>query len=46
MKTALANPIFTLDGEVQLFWAAFYMRVTVVPLKDALGWGKHYFLGI
>ena len=33
----LADPIFTLDGEFQLFWAAFDLLVTVVPLKVALG---------
>ena len=34
---ALADPIFTLDEGVQLFWTAFGMPVTVVPLKVALG---------
>ena len=28
---------------VQLFWAAFDMPVTVVPLQVALGWDKFYF---
>ena len=28
---------------VQLFWAAFDMPVTVVPLKVALGWDKFDF---
>ena len=37
---AVAHSIFTLDGAVQLFWAAFDMPVTVVPLKVALGWDK------
>ena len=27
----------------QLFWAAFNMLVTVVPLKEALGWEKMIF---
>ena len=34
---ALADPIFTLDGWVQFFWAAFDLPVTMVPLKVALG---------
>ena len=38
---AVAHSIFTLDGVVQLFWAAFDM--TVVPLKVALGWDKFDF---
>ena len=42
-KTALADPIFTLDGGFQLFWTAFYMPVTGVPLEVALGWQKFYF---
>ena len=37
-KTALANPIFTLVVGFQLFWAAFDLLVTVVPLKVDLGW--------
>ena len=36
----VARSIFTLDGGVQLFWAAFDMPMTVVPLKVALGLGK------
>ena len=40
---AVAHSIFTLDGVVQLFWAAFDMPVTVVPLKVALGWDKFDF---
>ena len=40
---AIARPIFTLGGGVQLFWAAFDMPVTVVPLKVALGWDKFDF---
>ena len=32
--------IFTLDGGFQLFWAAFDLPMTVVPLKVALGWDK------
>ena len=39
---AVARSIFTLDG-VQLFWAAFDMPVTVVPLKVVLGWDKFDF---
>ena len=35
--------IFTLDGGFQLFWAAFDMPMTVVPLKVALGWDKFDF---
>ena len=42
-KTALADPIFTLDGEIQLFWAAFDMPVTLLPLKVALGLEKNDF---
>ena len=37
---AVAHSIFTLDGWFQLFWAAFVMPVTVVPLKVALGLEK------
>ena len=40
---AVAHSIFTLDGWVQLFWAAFDMPVTVVPLKVALGQDKFDF---
>ena len=32
--------IFTLDGGVQLFWAAFNPILAVVPIKVALGLGK------
>ena len=39
----VARSIFTLDGWVQLFWAAFDMPVIVVPLKVALGWDKFDF---
>ena len=42
-QMAVACSIFTLDGWVQLFWAAFDMLVTVVPLKVPLGWHKFYF---
>ena len=42
-KTALADPIFTLDGGFKLFWAAFDIPVTVVPLKVALGLEKFDF---
>ena len=37
---AVAHSIFTLDGWFQLFWAAFDMPVTGVPLKVALGYKK------
>ena len=37
---AVAHSIFTLYGAVQLFWAAFDMNVTGVPLKFALGYKK------
>ena len=40
---AVARSIFTLDEGVQLFWAAFDMSVTVVPLKVTLGWDKFDF---
>ena len=40
---AVAHSIFTLGGVVQLFWAAFDMPMTVVPLKVALGWDKFDF---
>ena len=36
-QMAVACSIFTLDGGFQLFWAAFDLLVTVVPLKVALG---------
>ena len=42
-KMALADPIFTLVVAFQLFWAAFDLLVTVVPLKVALGWENIYF---
>ena len=40
---AVANSIFTLDGGFQLFWAAFDLPMTVVPLKVALGLEKNDF---
>ena len=40
---AVACSIFTLGGAVQLFWSAFDMPVTGVPLKVALGY-KNCFL--
>ena len=40
---ALADPIFTLVVGFQLFWAAFDLLMTVVPLKVALGLEKIYF---
>ena len=40
---AVAHSIFTLCGMVQLFWAAFDMPMTVVPLKVALRWDKFDF---
>ena len=46
MKMALSEPLFTLDGGVKLFWAAFDVHVTVIPLKVALGLEQQIFLGI
>ena len=40
---AVAHSIFTLDGWVQLFWAAFDMPMTGVPLEVALGYKKLFF---
>ena len=34
-QMAVAHSIFTLDGWVQLFWAAFDMPMRGVPLKVA-----------
>ena len=45
-QMAVACSIFTLGGAVQLFWAAFDMPVTGVPLKVALGYKKNVFLAI
>ena len=43
-QIAVAHSIFTLDGVgFQLFWAAFDLLVTVVPLKVALGLDKFDF---
>ena len=42
-QMAVAHSIFTLDGGFQLFWAAFDLLMTVVPLKVALGWDKFDF---
>ena len=39
----VARSIFTLDGGFQLFWTAFDMTMTGVPLEVALGWQKCYF---
>ena len=39
-QMAVAQSIFILDGWVQLFWAAFDMPVTGVPLKGALLYKK------
>ena len=39
-KMALSDPIFTLDGGVQFFLAAFDLILAMVPLKVALGLGK------
>ena len=39
---AVAHSIFTLDGAVQLFWVAFGMPMTEVPLNVALGFDKFY----
>ena len=40
---AVARSIFTLGGWVQLFWTAFDMPMTGVPLKVALGYKKIVF---
>ena len=40
---AVAHSILTLDGWFQLFWAAFDLPMTVVPLKVALGLEKFDF---
>ena len=40
---AVAHSIFTLGGCVQLFWTAFDMPVTGVPLEVELGWQNFYF---
>ena len=40
---AVARSIFTLGGQVQLFWTAFDMPMTGVPLKVALGYKKIVF---
>ena len=40
---AVARSIFTLDGGFELFWAAFDLSMTVVPLKVALGLEKFDF---
>ena len=40
---ALADPIFTLVVGFQLFWAAFDMTMTGVPLEVALGYKKIVF---
>ena len=37
---AVAHSVFTLDGGFQLFWAAFDLLMTVVPLEVALGMEK------
>ena len=40
---AMSRSIFTLGGRVQLFWTAFDIPVTGVPLKVALGYKKIVF---
>ena len=40
---AVAISIFHLDGGFQLFWSAFYLPITVVSLKVALGLQKKDF---
>ena len=40
---AVAHSTFTLGGQVQLFWTAFDMPMTGVPLKVALGYKKIVF---
>ena len=42
-KMALDDPIFILVVGFHLFWTAFDLLVTVVPLKMALGLQKNYF---
>ena len=42
-EMAVACSIFTLGGWVQLFWMAFDLMFTVVPLKVVLGWHKFDF---
>ena len=42
-KMAVARSVFTLDGVVQVFWAAFDMPMTGVPFKVALGYKKLFF---
>ena len=42
-QMAVACSIFTLGGQVQLFWTAFDLHMTVVPLKVALGLEKFDF---
>ena len=40
---SVSHSIFTLEGGFQLFWAAFDLPMTVVPLKVALGLEKFDF---
>ena len=40
---AVACSIFTVGGQVQLFWTTFDMPMTGVPLKVALGYKKNVF---
>ena len=40
---ALAHSIFTIGGQVQLFWTYFDLIFAVIPLKVALGWHKFDF---
>ena len=42
-EMAVASSILTLGGWVQLFWTAFDMAVTGVPLEVALGYKKLFF---
>ena len=42
-QMAVARSIFTLGGQVQLFWTAFDLIFIVVPLKVTLWWHKFYF---
>ena len=42
-QMAVAHLIFTLDGGFQLFWAAFVLPMTVVPLNVAFGLEKLIF---
>ena len=42
-QMAVAHSIFTLYGGFQLFWTAFVLHMTVVPLKVVFGLEKFNF---